>query len=790
MDAAGSPILSFQKGVTAIGNDAFDACRHLESIHVAEKNTAYSDKDGVLFNKQKSVLLLFPQAKANTYSIPEGVKSLGRKAFCDCIAMRHIIIPDGVIDIGESTFFRCESLEEITVPDSVVSIGASAFYGCSGLTSLRIPAKVTQIGVEAFYNCDHLTRFVVDPNNQAYASDLYGALFNKEKTKLLQYPAGHRLTTYVIPQGVTEIASNAFSVSCDLENVVVPDSVNRIDDSAFDFGQNLKTIHFRGNAPEVSGQAVFPTYRGMLLYYPQDATGWSYPWCDCATESYPLPAVSCLYISERDNAPVTAEVLFASELLPSAYTVYFAYYDRNGKLLHVDAAPGQNTGYPLLMETYQAHSVRTMTLDAQNRPIADAGQWTEGAHYAVITGIQTGKDSGSGPQAQLLFPDGVKTVVDLTADYGSGTAAAYGKDSAAVVGDLVAYSKNSDGAYALTYAGCTQAAFDQTAAVAAYGGTFALTGSNKIPVGTNPADTDKAESLNTWSIADDAVIYVADNGSGTDMSTYRYKTITGTQMKKATNGGQGFTCLFAAASRQLDGSGTCNVKLAYVIYNPDTTAVSDTYYGYITSVYESKDNDDPPVYVYTMWNGAEYVRVTAATSVAITGVQQDGSDFKPLKSGDLIAYKVNADKVLTEIVDCYDLSAYNAFVDKSNQPQRGNSYGLIGIGQYENGVLTFKALDASQQTDHKTLPAITNRNAFGNWYEADAGTKYIYIDTSSDKMSTIGATGVLSVPTAQDYADQTDSNKGTLVPNAFFVADKDGTVQLLVLDISGDIMSR
>ena len=65
-------------------------------------------------------------------------------------------ILDGVKTIGKSAFHESTGLTSVVIPDTVTMIEMIAFYGCSGLTSITIPAKVASIGDQAFIDCDNL----------------------------------------------------------------------------------------------------------------------------------------------------------------------------------------------------------------------------------------------------------------------------------------------------------------------------------------------------------------------------------------------------------------------------------------------------------------------------------------------------------------------------------------------------------------------------------------------------------------------------------------------------------
>ena len=86
----------------------------LTSIHVDERNPAYSSVNGVLFNKNRTELIAYPTANsAVSYTIPNTVTHIRAEAF-----------------------YGCENLENITIPNSVISIECSALFIMYGLTNV------------------------------------------------------------------------------------------------------------------------------------------------------------------------------------------------------------------------------------------------------------------------------------------------------------------------------------------------------------------------------------------------------------------------------------------------------------------------------------------------------------------------------------------------------------------------------------------------------------------------------------------------------------------------------
>ena len=150
--------IEIPSSVTSIGNYAFWGCSSLTSITVDDHNQAYLSIDGILFSKDRTILIRYPSGKTEvSYTIPEGVTSIGNYAFYSCDTLTSIEIPSSVMNIGDGAFDDCNNLSSIEMPSSVTSIGNYAFYSCERITSIEIPSSVTRIGRGAFSRCERLT---------------------------------------------------------------------------------------------------------------------------------------------------------------------------------------------------------------------------------------------------------------------------------------------------------------------------------------------------------------------------------------------------------------------------------------------------------------------------------------------------------------------------------------------------------------------------------------------------------------------------------------------------------
>ena len=217
--------------VTNIGYGPFVGCTGLTSLTVETDNTNYCSLDGVMFSKDKTVLIQCPGGKQGAY-----------------------MIPNGVANIALAAFEKCSSLTSIEIPNTVTNIGNEAFASCTSLTSVVIPNSVVSIGEDVFKYCSYLTSIDVASDNPNYSS-IDGVLFNKEKTTLLRCPNGNTRTEYTIPDGVTTIGQRSFESCWQLNSIIIPDGVTTIEANAFEGCVNLTSVSIANSVSTIENEA-------------------------------------------------------------------------------------------------------------------------------------------------------------------------------------------------------------------------------------------------------------------------------------------------------------------------------------------------------------------------------------------------------------------------------------------------------------------------------------------------------------------------------------------------------
>lgn len=280
--------IEIQPGVSGIDGLSFALCQSLQEITTPEgENQEYLSEDGVLFNKDKTVLITCLPAKTGSYAVPEtvtaigdfafayctgltgieisaSVTEIGDYAFAYCTGLTAIEIPEGVTSLGEWLFMYCQNLESVTLPDGLTEISDYLFGACTKLTEIKIPASVTSIGVGAFASCTGLTEIeipasVTSIGQQAFAgSGLKKATFQEGVTSIAPnvFYGCSSLTEVNLPESLTEIGESAFENS-GLTSLTLPKSLASIGENAFQWCSALAEIRLETGGPVTVGKNAF-----------------------------------------------------------------------------------------------------------------------------------------------------------------------------------------------------------------------------------------------------------------------------------------------------------------------------------------------------------------------------------------------------------------------------------------------------------------------------------------------------------------------------------------------------
>ncbi len=290
--------VTIPNSVTSIGNGAFQNCTGLTSVIIG--NSVTSIRDFAFSGCSSLQKVIVPDIAAWCGISFDDNNSANPLYYAHHIysdentEIKELVIPDGVTSIGSRAFYSCSGLTSVTIPNSVTSIGYGAFSGCSGITSVTMPNSVTSIGSGAFFSCSRLQKVIV-PDIAAWCAISFAHvsanplnyahhIYSDENTEIkeLVIPDGvtsigdyafyncSGLTTVTIPNSVTSIGEHAFYDCSGLMSVTIGSGVTSIGERAFDDCSSLTSVYSMIEDAFAINQNTFntPTYINAILYVP------------------------------------------------------------------------------------------------------------------------------------------------------------------------------------------------------------------------------------------------------------------------------------------------------------------------------------------------------------------------------------------------------------------------------------------------------------------------------------------------------------------------------------------
>lgn len=154
------------------------------------------------------------------------VVSIGYRAFAGSPTLTTLSIPDGISTVSAEAFASCPLLTSVTIGSSVSYIGSLAFSNCTSLSNVSFSGFLDNIESDAFYN----TAWI---NSSPSEFTLMGST-------LLKYNGTSESVT--VPDGVKNIAANAFAYNIAVKEIILPSSLEKIGDNAFVHCYSLEKI--------------------------------------------------------------------------------------------------------------------------------------------------------------------------------------------------------------------------------------------------------------------------------------------------------------------------------------------------------------------------------------------------------------------------------------------------------------------------------------------------------------------------------------------------------------------
>lgn len=221
---------------------AFEGCTNLEKVSMGDGVT-FKSYDSSWGSYKGQASYTFQNCSAlKEVELPSDLTQIYGSMFGYCSSLENITFPENIEAIGPDAFSHCSSLGNVAIPESVTSVGPCAFESCTNLSTIEFPEGLDYIGDDAFYNTSWMDAML--QNNEFVI--INGQLID----------TGAFSENLVIPNGVTVIGPGAFEYDS-MSTVVIPGSVEVIDDDAFQSCNNLTSVTMTDGLKKIGESAFY-----------------------------------------------------------------------------------------------------------------------------------------------------------------------------------------------------------------------------------------------------------------------------------------------------------------------------------------------------------------------------------------------------------------------------------------------------------------------------------------------------------------------------------------------------
>ena len=159
----------------------------------------------------------FYRAALTKLQLPEGVRTVEKKAFAYCDKLISATLPDSLTELGASAFEECDNLTSVTVPKNIKVLRERVFYGSTFLETCLLPDGLEVIEKEAFAQT-HLEKITLPASLHTLGTSVFEATF---------------LETVALPEGITHLPDGAFTTCQYLYRVDLPQSLITVGKDVF-----------------------------------------------------------------------------------------------------------------------------------------------------------------------------------------------------------------------------------------------------------------------------------------------------------------------------------------------------------------------------------------------------------------------------------------------------------------------------------------------------------------------------------------------------------------------------
>lgn len=234
--------------VEYLGDRVFSGCKKLGEITVHSGNPYFSGADGILYNKNFTELVKFPENKqTENFTVPASVTTLRAESFYG--ASIHTLTLGANTEQYQSGVFYNMAVHKVILAEGIGAFNFELFR-YSALEIISIPASFSVFSPK-MEGLNSLSEFIVSASNPDFKA-VGGALFSKDGKILYRVPP--KVRSFAVPEGTETLGSYAFAYG-EINNVTLPSTLEVIGNSAFYGCGYISSLSIPGLVSEVGDEA-------------------------------------------------------------------------------------------------------------------------------------------------------------------------------------------------------------------------------------------------------------------------------------------------------------------------------------------------------------------------------------------------------------------------------------------------------------------------------------------------------------------------------------------------------
>lgn len=244
--------------LTSIDKSAVSGCASFSTFQTHPYNPMYSVESGILYDLNKTKIIIYPPARSGTYETPETLTIIEPYTFVFCSGLTGITLANSITNLGAYAFYGCENMTVVNLSTHLQAIGEYAFQSCRKLASIEIPDHVVSLGDQAFGDCQALARVKIGAGLSRLGRNVFSSCSS--------------LKSITIPENILELGDGVFFGS-GLERITIYPGVTTISTYAFAYSGQLKRIYFMGTTKPNDGSDIFMGVHADATVYVREKTG-------------------------------------------------------------------------------------------------------------------------------------------------------------------------------------------------------------------------------------------------------------------------------------------------------------------------------------------------------------------------------------------------------------------------------------------------------------------------------------------------------------------------------------